>query len=120
MENWLGHSAAVKPATIPEAWANQHRRALLQTAWLERWQASLSLTFTGLPIDGLIMPSTPFPPIRHDDGYPYHWGILSQLLDLTTGVFPVTKVDLEKDVVPVDWKPISEMDQKIMDYCEWK
>ncbi len=48
----------------------------------------------------------------------YHWGALSPLLDLTTGVFPVTKVDLEKDVVPADWRPISETDKKVMDYCE--
>jgi amidase len=48
----------------------------------------------------------------------YHWGALSPLLDLTTGVFPVTQVDLEKDVVPADWKAISEMDKKVMDYCK--
>jgi hypothetical protein len=40
-------------------------------------------------------------------------------LDLTTGVFPVTKVDLEVDVVPVDWKPISELDQKVMNHYEF-
>jgi amidase len=48
----------------------------------------------------------------------YHWGALSPLLDLTTGVFPVTQVDLEKDVVPANWKPISETDKKVMDYCQ--
>jgi amidase len=65
------------------------------------------------------MPSTPFPAIRHDAGYPHHWGALSPLLDLTTGVFPVTKVDLEKDVVPEDWQPISDLDRKIMKFCEY-
>jgi amidase len=40
-------------------------------------------------------------------------------LDLTTGVFPVTKVDLQKDVVPADWKPLSELDQQLMDFCEY-
>lgn len=48
----------------------------------------------------------------------YHWGSLVPLLDLTTGVFPVTKVDLEKDVVPKDWQPVSETDKKVMDYCK--
>jgi hypothetical protein len=33
-------------------------------------------------------------------------------------VFPVTKVDLEMDVVPGDWKPISDLDKKVMDHCE--
>ena len=48
----------------------------------------------------------------------YHWGVLSPLLDLTTGVFPVTQVDLEEDIVPANWKPISETDKKVMDYCK--
>ncbi|CZR62169.1 related to Acetamidase [Phialocephala subalpina] len=116
LESWLGHSANVKPMTVFETWQNQQRRATLQTKWLERWQATKELTGTGRPIDGLIMPSTPFPAIRHDGGYPHHWGALSPLLDLTTGVFPVTKVDLEKDVVPADWKPISELDEKVTKY----
>lgn len=49
----------------------------------------------------------------------YHWGSLVPLLDLTAGVFPVTKVDLEKDRVSKDWQPISNTDQEIMDFCKW-
>ena len=30
----------------------------------------------------------------------------------------MTKVDLDKDVVPADWKPISDLDEKVMRYCE--
>jgi amidase len=48
----------------------------------------------------------------------HHWGALSPLLDLTTGVFPVTKVDLEKDIIPKGWVPISDLDQKVMNYCK--
>ncbi|KUJ16989.1 amidase [Mollisia scopiformis] len=116
LEAWLGHSAECKPMTVFETWQNQQRRTVLQMKWLERWQATKELTGTGRPIDGLIMPSTPFPAIRHDGGYPHHWGAISPLLDLTTGVFPVTKVDLEKDVVPNDWKPISDLDEKVTKY----
>ena len=64
------------------------------------------------------MPSTPFPAIRHGGDYPWQYGVLCPLLDLTTGVFPVTKVDLEKDRVPGDWQPISAKDKEVMDYCE--
>lgn len=119
LERWLGHTArAGKPVpSVSDTWQNQHRRALLAQRWLERWRATASETGTGRPIDGLIMPSTPFPAIRHDGGYPWHWGALSPLLDLTTGVFPVTKVDLEKDKVPADWKPISDKDKEVMEYC---
>jgi amidase len=56
--------------TVFETWQNQHRRTLLATAWHERWEGTKSITGTGRPIDGLIMPSTPFPAIRHNAGYP--------------------------------------------------
>ncbi|KAI9741290.1 MAG: putative amidase [Cirrosporium novae-zelandiae] len=116
LEGWAGGPFKGKKQSVFDTWQNQNRRALLATSWLNRWQATKDLTTTGRPIDGLIQPSTPFPAPRHDRGYPYHWGSISPLLDLTTGIFPVTKVDLEKDVVPKDWQPISELDQKVMDY----
>ncbi|RSL79804.1 hypothetical protein CEP51_007076 [Fusarium floridanum] len=116
IEKWVGHSAGVKPQTAFEAWQNQHQRALLAEKFLNRWQRTAEQTSTGRPIDALIMPSTPFPAIRHGGGYPWQYGTLSPLLDLTTGVFPVTKVDLEKDRVPEDWQPISAKDKEVMDY----
>lgn len=119
LERWLGHSSGAEAQSVFATWQNQQRRAVLAQRWLERWQATEKETGTGRPIDGLIVPSTPFPAIRHDGGYPWHYGALSPLLDLTTGVFPVTKVDLERDVVPEDWKPISEKDEEVMKYCEW-
>ena len=70
VEGWLGHSANVKPQTVFETWQNQQRRTILSTTWLERWQSTISKTSTGRPIDALIMPSTPFPAIKHDAGYP--------------------------------------------------
>lgn len=117
LEAWLGHSSKQEPSSISETWENQHRRTLLAQKWLERWQKTIEVTGTGRPIDALIMPSTPFPAVRHDAGYPWNYGTLSPLLDITTGVFPVTSVDLLKDRVPEDWEAISEMDQKVMDYC---
>jgi amidase len=117
LEAWLGKTGRSKAQTVTETWQNQHERALLGQRWLERWEKTAEVTGTGRPIDGLILPSTPFPAIRHDGGYPWQYGTISPVLDLTTGVFPVTKVDLEKDKVPQDWKAISETDQKVMDYC---
>lgn len=117
LEAWLGHTSTAKPSSVSETWNNQHRRALLAQGWLERWQKTVELTGTGRPIDALILPSTPFPAIRHDGGFPWNYGTLSPLLDITTGIFPVTSVDLEKDKVPADWKPVSDLDQQVMDYC---
>ncbi|KIV98702.1 hypothetical protein, variant [Verruconis gallopava] len=118
LESWLGKTANVRKQTVSETWQTQHARTMLAQRWLDRWEKTKEISGTGRPIDGLIMPSTPFPAIQHDGGYPHHWGVLSPLLDLSTGVFPVTKVDLEKDVIPSSWKPISNLDQKLMEYCK--
>ena len=118
VEWWIGHSSGVKAATVSETWQNQHKKTLLAQRFLEKWQATKQKTGTGRPIDGLIMPSTPFPASRHNSGLPWHYGGFSALLDLTTGVFPVTRVDLEKDTVPTDWKPITVKDKEVMEYCK--
>ncbi|OQO08554.1 hypothetical protein B0A48_06424 [Cryoendolithus antarcticus] len=118
LESWAGHSANVKPQTVEEMWANQQRRNVLARKWLDHWQGTVAETGNGRPIDGLIMPSTPFPAIRHDVRYSWHYGHLAPLLDLTTGVFPVTKVDVEKDQIPDDWQPLSDKDRELMEYYE--
>ena len=118
IEDWLGHSSGLKPSTVFETWQNQHQRAILAQRWLERWQRSAEVTGTGRPIDALIMPTSPFPAPKHDQRYAYSYGGLVPLLDLTSGVFPVTKVDVESDILPEDWQPISEKDKEVMDWCE--
>lgn len=44
--------------------------------------------------------------------------IVSPVLGLTTGVFPVTKVDQVRDIVPSSFVAKSEYDQRVMDFCE--
>lgn len=83
LEKWLGRSSGTKAQTVFETWQNQHRRDLLAARWLQRWQATKEQTGTGRPIDGLIMPSTPFPAIRHDAGYPVSATKLAQRFCLT-------------------------------------
>lgn len=69
IEGWLGRSTDAKPQSVAETWRNQARRTELATRWLERWVRTKEITGTGRPIDGLIMPGTPFPAIRHNGGY---------------------------------------------------
>ncbi|KAF3025950.1 hypothetical protein E8E14_014966 [Neopestalotiopsis sp. 37M] len=109
---------SLKSMTVFETWRNQHAKSILAQRFLERWQKTAEQTGTGRPIDALITPSTPFPAIRHETQYKWNYGVLSPLLDLTTGVFPVTKVDLEKDRIPEDWQPISDKDKEVMELFE--
>ncbi|KAL8344232.1 hypothetical protein RB601_004661 [Gaeumannomyces tritici] len=112
-----GTTQVVRAQTVSETWQNQQARSLLFRKWSDRWERTAARPgANGRVMDALIMPSTPFPAVRHDRGLPWHYGQLSPLLDLTTGVFPVTKVDLVKDVVPPDWRPISDKDLEIMKF----
>jgi amidase len=70
MQKWIDEMDRAPKPTVFETWQNQHRRTLLATTWHERWEATKEITGTGRPIDGLIMPSTPFPAIKHNSGYP--------------------------------------------------
>lgn len=54
LEEWLGHSAKAEKLAVFETWQNQHRRTLLATKWLERWQSTDLITSTGRPIDALL------------------------------------------------------------------
>ncbi|KAI0470770.1 amidase signature domain-containing protein [Xylariaceae sp. FL0804] len=107
------NAAPVQPSSVFETWQNQQRRAALAQRFLARWQATAARTGTGRPMDGLVMPSTPFPAVRHGTRYAWNYGTLSPLLDLTTGVFPVTRVDAARDAVPPDWTPISDKDEEV-------
>ena len=43
---------------------------------------------------------------------------LVPLLDVSSGVFPVTRVDQELDVPRADYKPFGEFDQRVHDSCK--
>ncbi|KAF7198401.1 Acetamidase [Pseudocercospora fuligena] len=118
IESWLGKTANVKPMTVFETWQNQHQRTQLAQKWSKRWEATVSETGTGRPIDALIMPSLPFPAVPHDSLYTSSYNTLCPLLDLTTGEFPVTKVDLAKDKMPVGQQPMSKLDEEAMKFYE--
>ncbi|KAK4498812.1 hypothetical protein PRZ48_009322 [Zasmidium cellare] len=116
LEAWLGHSANAPKPSVSDMWRVQNQRTMLAQKWSERWENTQSQSGTGRPIDGLIMPSLPSPAVKHDSSYPSHYGTLSPLLDLTTGSFPVTRVDLEKDVLPTDRPLLSERDGLVKDF----
>ncbi len=144
---WMGRAAqqaGLAPQSVSDTWENQQARSLLAQRWCDRWQATEAITGTGRPIDALLIPSAPLPgscrpscpsanPLRpeskandkslrpaprHSAGLPWQYGSLASLLDLTSGVFPVTTVDADKDVDPADFQPQSRRDEQVRDACE--
>ncbi|KAI5824202.1 amidase [Schizophyllum commune Tattone D] len=77
----------------------------------DTWNGSANITSTGRPIDALIMPATSNPAKERGVAYPYGYGNLSPVLDLTTGVFPVTRVNSSVDVVNASFVPLNDADK---------
>lgn len=49
----------------------------------------------------------------------YAYGAISPVLDLSAGVFPVTRVDQELDQADIDYVPLSEIDEQVHKFCEF-
>lgn len=78
----------------------------------------MDLTGTGRPVDAYIMPSAPFSAARPMQYKYYGYTMIINLLDYTACTVPVTYADKNVDTVVKDFKPLSELDQTIMDSCE--
>jgi len=96
-----------------EMWQLHLERTAFAKKYLDRWNASVERTSTGRPIDGIILPVTPFAAslkgkYKHV-GYTGVWNIL----DYPAATFPVTRADASVDVKDPDYKPVSELDKDI-------
>lgn len=84
---------------VSQLWKLHAERTALIKKYLDRWNATVSKTSTGRPIDGIIMPATPFAGNPNGKFHDYV-GYTSpfNLLDYSVGIFPVTRADKDVDV----------------------
>lgn len=101
---WVLGNDNVKPLTMHEQWHWNLEKQKYRKQYLAHWKKQ------GLP-DAVIAPVFPGPPCKHRTAK--YWGYTAQwnLLDYPALVFPVTKVDAEKDLPVKDYKPLNEMDE---------
>ena len=82
------------------------------------WSATSTDWTEETMVDAILCPVGPgaAPPLNHAK----YWNYTSQwnLLDYPAAVFPVTKVDQEKDKVEKDYKPMNDQDQWNHDLCK--
>lgn len=83
---------------VSELWKLHAERTTLAKKYLERWNKTVEQTSTGRPIDGIIMPVTPFAgnPIAKFHDYVGYTSPFN-LLDYSVGTFPVTRADKDVD-----------------------
>lgn len=84
--------------TVSELWKLHAERTTLIKKYLDRWNKTSSKTSTGRPIDGIILPVTPFAgnPIAKFHDYVGYTSPFN-LLDYSVGTFPVTRASKDLD-----------------------
>ncbi|KAJ6602563.1 amidase signature domain-containing protein [Mycena vulgaris] len=97
-------------STVYEAWNLVGDLRNYTAYYREQWLLTANTTSTGRPFDGLIMPATSFVAKERGSAYAYGYQNLSPFLDLSTGVFPVTRVNSSIDVVNASFVPLTDSD----------
>ncbi|RDW78048.1 amidase-1 [Coleophoma crateriformis] len=98
--------------TVYESWQLNQEKDEVKTAWLKAWNATSSLTSTGQPIDGLILP--PSANVAHMHGkWPRNiiYTSLFNMIDYPGMVIPVhSAVDPNLDPIDKEYKPANDRD----------
>ena len=107
---WILGKDSVKRLAAEDIWKWNLEKQKYRKDYLKHW-----LLFNNpdgnTPMDALIAPVFPGPAAKHRSTK--YWGYTAQwnLLDYPVLVFPVTKVDLKKDIPVEDYKPKNQMDE---------
>lgn len=89
----------------------------------DAWDATKSVSGTGRPMDGLLVPAAPSLSIPHDFGIWWGYTSLFNLLDHPSTILPIKdfKVDAVKDARNADYKPLENrggFDRANWDMCK--
>ncbi|KAI0361660.1 general amidase [Trametes cingulata] len=104
-----------QPLTAYQLWQLNKERRALRKAHLDRWEATISETGTGRPIDGLICPVAPYAAVPHGQTRSSIYTVIWNTMDAPALVIPVTKVDPRVDVKPAREEFWSEEDRVVHD-----
>lgn len=109
--------------TLPELSTSEyfalcHRRTAFIKEALDHWNATVSQTSTGRPVDAIILPASAHAPIKHDDGMYIGYTGYGNLTDWTASVFPVTQVQPKVDVVEGAWAFRNKYDESVHKSCK--
>lgn len=89
-----------------------------QKAYMEYWNSTAALTTTGRPVDALICPAAPFAAARPGKFNWYAYSSFVNVLDYSSVVVPVLRVDKSVDKMDRDYKPLNEDDRSTYESCK--
>ncbi|THY36221.1 amidase [Aureobasidium pullulans] len=99
-------------ANATDIMRNQVEKRDAEKEYMEYWNSTGQLTGTGRPVDAIISPLAPFAAARPNKYTSYSYSVWVNVLDYSSAIVPVTKVDKNVDKDYTDFKPVSETDAK--------
>lgn len=115
-ECFLQPSAHLRAAQVA---ALNVKKRNYQKAYMDYWNSTATLTGTTRPVDALICPACPSVAVRPGK---FKYGVYTtfvNVLDYSSAVLPVTKVDCVVDGEHRPAVPLSEMDAEVQADCRY-
>ena len=100
--------------SVYENWQLNATRTNYAFKYLEKWNKTKEITSTGRPIDGIISPICALPAFPHEYNLTIGYTGIANLLQLSSVILPITKVDLQLDQITDEYRNIkiaNEFDQ---------
>ena len=100
--------------SVYESWQVNLARTNYSMQYLEKWNKTKELTSTGRPVDGIISPICALPAYPHEFNLSVGYTGIANLLQLSSVIIPVTRVDQELDQVTDEYrnmKTLNEFDE---------
>lgn len=105
-------------ANATDIMRNQVNKRDAEKEYMEYWNSTGEVTGTGRPVDAIISPLAPFTAARPNKYTSYSYSVWVNVLDYSSAIVPVTKVDKNVDKAYTDYKPVSETDEKTQATCK--
>ncbi|KAJ7460676.1 general amidase [Mycena latifolia] len=114
---WILDGNAKQLSTY-EYWQLCRAKSLFIKKHLDHWVKTASVTGTGRPVDGLILPACSNAPQPHGKAQYIYYTALANLCDYSVGIFPVTACDPAVDVKLPAHEFRSAVDKMVYDLYE--
>lgn len=106
-------------ANTTDIMRNQVEKRDAEKEYMEYWNSTSQLTGTGRPVDAIISPLAPFAAARPNKYTSYSYSVWVNVLDYTSVVIPVTRVNKEVDKAYTDFQPVTDLDRDTQATCEF-
>ncbi|EHK21770.1 uncharacterized protein TRIVIDRAFT_53223 [Trichoderma virens Gv29-8] len=108
-----GETPSDKQQNATDIAANNVLKREYQKEYLDYWNGTAEITGTGRPVDAWILPAAPFTAARPGRYDWYGYTAVTNVLDYTTAVVPVTTANKDIDLKNETYTALNDWDRKV-------